>query len=534
MRTRHKIWSAVTAALMVGGGVLLPATAASAAPTGTITVADEYFTPGSWGDGIDYTISGFTPNTQVQLLLSKIEADNAIADFTFVTVDDTGALTGKWASSSIAPELPGPSGFPHYTIRANSTPGTDPIEAPAVPLVIQEAPAGPREAVLEIADATFAETANWTEPIVYTGSGFTPGATVTVALSVSSSPSSGDSIPTQTTADDQGNISGQIVPGAGFAATPPDDSGYPRYSVGATEYPEGGGDPIAQSEWVSLTIEPAPEPEPEPVTPVIVVTDTVFTAGSWGTGIAYRGTGFSPNAEVFVVLEATRAGSPEFEFITVTADANGNVSGTFLPQELAAELPDESGDPQYYFYLGQEEPAFGISNEIRLTVVEDAATAPRIGGPELVLISDLADGVQFPFTNFGSEEEVAFVVYRYENGDRVNVATGTVISNASGAGVVEFSIDGLTADTPLFITLEGLDSGLFADRSFTAVAALPTDPGTEVPVTPAPAGQGPSRLATAGMDLATANTAGLAALVLLFVGGGAFVAARHARRSEQK
>ncbi|PJJ73588.1 hypothetical protein CLV46_3181 [Diaminobutyricimonas aerilata] len=533
MRTRHKFWSAVTAALMVGGGVLLPATAASAAPTGEITVADDYFVPGSWGDGIDYTISGFTPDSQVQLLLSRIEQNSSIADFTFVTVDSTGSFTGKWASGAISPELPGESGYPRYTISANSTSG-DPIEAPAVPLVIQEAPAGPREAVLEIADTTFPETANWTEPIVFTGSGFTPGATVTVTLNVSSSPSGGDSVPFQVTANEQGEITGELVPGAGFAATPPGDSGYPQYSVGATEYPEGGGDPVAQSEWVNLTIEPAPEPEPEPVTPVIVVTDTVFTAGSWGTGIAYRGTGFSPNAEVFVVLEATRVGSPEYEFITVTADANGNVSGTFLPQEIAAELPDDSGNPQYYFYLGQEEPTFGISNEIRLSVVEDAATAPRVGGPELVQISDLADGVQFPFANFGPEEEVAFVVYRYENGERVNVATGTATSNADGAGVVEFSVDGLTADTALFISLEGLDSGLTAERSFTAVVALPTDPGTGGPAAPAPAAQSPARLVNTGMDLATANTAGLAALVLLLVGGGAFVAARQVRRSEQK
>lgn len=534
MRTRHKIWSAVTAAVMVAGGVLLPATAASAAPGGVITVTDEYFTPGSWGDGIDYTLTGFAPGTEVEVLVTEQEQNSSASSPTRVTVDDTGAYAGKWTPSGITPELPGENGLPSYSMSARGAEGTDPIEATAVPLVIQEEPpAAPRDAVLEIADTTFPETENWTEPIVYTGSGFTPGATVTVMLDASRG-SSGESIPFEATADTEGRISGQIVPPAGFAAVAPDDSGYPQYSVRAVEYPEGGGDPVAQSPLVALTIEPSPEPEPEPVHPVLVVTDTVFTAGSWGNGITYRGSGFTPNAEVFVALETTGAEGANFDFITVTADANGNVSGTFLPQRIAAELPDESGDPRYYFYLVQEEPVLSFSNEFELTVVEDESTAPFIGAPEYVLISDLAEGVRFPFANFGAEEEVLFAVYTYENGERVYLAEGSVNSDADGSGVVEFAIEGLTADTPLFIELDGLDSGIFAQRAFTAVAALPTDPGTGGPVTPAPAAQGPGRLVNTGMDVATANTAGLAALVLLLVGGGAFVAAQRARRSEQK
>ena len=137
----------------------------------------------------------------------------------------------------------------------------------------------------------------------------------------------------------------------------------------------------------------------EPATPIISVTDSTFTLGSWGDGLEISGTGFEAGAEVTLKLWGTDTDVVTLrDHSTVVADDAGSFSEeVWLPD---AELVAGDG---YSLNATEDEQTF--SNTVDLIVL---APAGIITDPTTLTTRQLADtGVAIHAAGFAPGEIVS-------------------------------------------------------------------------------------------------------------------------------
>ncbi|WP_157811285.1 hypothetical protein [Microbacterium lacus] len=246
-----------------------------------------------------------------------------------------------------------------------------------------EAQAALPDAVLSVTSPTTFEEGYLDAPITFTGSGFTPNAQVSVDIVVASDEAApyvltGTSLPANST----GELSpfmpffaqGWIIPATGG------EHNSRVYLVASELAAPANGNQSRVSNQVDFTVT---ERVMLPAA-TIVVPNTIVVAGpNWGEGIAFTGSGWSPNSTVYLMLELQIDDiSGAGDHLELVSDANGNISGVINPaansDNPSPVAPGEDGYPKYRIYA--LEGSFGEpireSNSVVITVTTNVSTPP--------------------------------------------------------------------------------------------------------------------------------------------------------------
>jgi hypothetical protein len=257
----------------------------------------------------------------------------------------------------------------------------------ALPLagLLAAAPAQAADAPVITLDTTSFPAGEWGAGFHITGTGFVGTGDVTVSVSVSTGPSSGETLyDTIVTPDAEGAIDAQVVPTRDAPVT--SESDYPRISVGAMQR-------LDDTDWlvsnfVALTITESDVPEPT------VSLGQVVSPDQLATGLTANFAGFGADEPIYYGFQLIRNGEPVGEFAGLeetVADAAG--AGT-----VTATIPGALvGDVLAYYFSGDETGRFieGEAPVVAAPVVPAGeSTTPAAAGPKLAETGvDLGIGV---------------------------------------------------------------------------------------------------------------------------------------------
>ena len=241
-RTRLTLGAAAAAAVVGGLFIAAPANAA----TGEITLANETFTAGDWGTGLDVSGSGFTPDATVTISVTYTDGDVVLGSQD-VTADASGAFADEVFTPSS--ELPLPANGEDVVVTATSD-ADDTSNSVTLAVLAQKGIA---------ANTTTISTEDLTNPdvgIEISAGGYTPDETVTLSAVYN-----GETLPDNTFVADR---SGRVFAGV-YLAQGTAEAGQLVFTLtGATSN-------VAQSITITVTgdtIEqpgtPTPQPAPAP------------------------------------------------------------------------------------------------------------------------------------------------------------------------------------------------------------------------------------------------------------------------------
>ena len=207
-------------------------------------------------------------------------------------------------------------------------------------------------------------------PITFTGSGFTPNTSVSVTLMVADDQTAPHPLAGYGAwADSAGNIAGSYSAQGWLIPATGGEQNSRVYLVAS----EGFGDnQVRVSNQVDLTVT---ERVMLAAATIVVPKTSVVPGPDWGEGIAFTGSGWSPNTTVYLMLEKQISDiSGTGDLLEVVSDGNGNISDVINPaadSDISSPVaPDEDGYPKYRLY--GREGSFGEpvreSNSVDITV----------------------------------------------------------------------------------------------------------------------------------------------------------------------
>ncbi len=194
--TRARFGAIAAAAALVAGGLLTTSPALADEGDPTISLANTTYTAGSWGDGLDVSGAGFTPDSLVTITVSSVQgaAGDVLGTYE-ATADDTGAFEAAFTPENALP-LPAEDG--DIVVGASSDAGDI---AENVTLDVRAAK-GITASTLKITTKDLV-----TGGLTIVASGYTPGETVSVGSVYNGKPIAG---PTAV-ADRSGTVTFNLV-----------------------------------------------------------------------------------------------------------------------------------------------------------------------------------------------------------------------------------------------------------------------------------------------------------------------------------
>lgn len=378
----------------------------------TIWVPTIQYRPGDtgWDYGIEFTGSGWTTGETVVVTLIEEHADGTAETWPqeYVADADYGIFGVLTPPASMAPVAPDEDGFPKYRIVAVE-PSTE-RESNTVQLIVSGPP------VIVVPTISLPVTSfeqgdeTWGGGIIVDGSGWTPGANVTVHLTRAAGPSAGESESYPVVADGDGRISAFLTPG--LIPELPGPGGYPLFSVIAEESVDGG---LATSNIVALTITESDDQEPPVYTPSIVVAPS-FTIRELEEGLTIPYSGFGPGEGVqFTLYDGMRtildtttqpadesgAGSVDVTFDPATGEITLGGGGLRMLMLALADAGAQAMSPTADFTLTLEAVGAGSGAAAQASFLVVVAGDPVDPGSG----TDAADGGAAELASTGAERD---------------------------------------------------------------------------------------------------------------------------------
>jgi len=382
----------------------------------------------------------------------------------------------------------------------------------------------------EVPNTTFeAYDTTWGGGIEFSSSGWTPGATVELNLSVAITENSGGGTVAEFVADSEGNIAGVYTPD--ITPYAPSGSGYPQHTLYAIER---GADAIVNSSVrVPLTIVPG---SIEPLPTIEVPANANIPEGdTWGSGIYITGTEWQAESSITVTVQRTNSDDSVDEWSQeVITNSLGSFGVIANPEGLPPVAPDDEGFPKYTVFAEQVQNGEVVhSNEISLLIVpSDPGTFhPSIYAEPSYTAAELMDEVVIPFAGFKPNEDILFTLIEVTEDGDVTLYEQLIDADDQGGGALYVWAEQVTASTTLKLVGVGQESFAQAQAQFAVVLQddpdLPGDPGD-----PGDSDEDPvvgGELAATGADQNAIATMGTAAAGVILL-GLALVVAMNRRR----
>lgn len=260
----------------------------------------------------------------------------------------------------------------------------------------------------------------------------------------------------------------------------------------------------------------------------ITVANTAFQSGAgWGEGLKIEGTSFPALTEVTVNAGVGNGQSGDsWGETTVTTDAEGEFSTTFVPEFGPYDVPEGSTAYVAAGYVDAETEEFVSSNIVELQIAAFVPAAQNVIIDPICLSGDAVrdPGVTVFATGFGQFEEITY--------DVVDAAGVAVPGDNSTITADETGSVG-PAPLSLFSTAGNIPDGVYTItfRGSVTTAGLVTVGNCEVPVAPVePAAVAAApQLANTGSSDAGILVGGSALLLLV---GAALVVARRRQNAD--
>lgn len=218
-----------------------------------------------------------------------------------------------------------------------------------------------------------------------------------------------------------------------------------------------------------------------PGDPVLAVTNTTFSAGSWGTGVEFTVTGVPADIDTVTLYVGSSGemGGGEVGHLDVTRSAGDVFTGTVIPADTPI-MAGPSGYPKYFAAARYilDDPAtewldMVQSNSVELTITEGMS----VTGPESATVAQLAAGVELQFKGFVPNEQLAgeILMLDVDNNTWTEIGVFQTTVGADGSGVGTLTI----TNAPVGAHFRVLAAGQLGEVMYyvQAVAEAPVDNG---------------------------------------------------------